>query len=488
MLDIVIINVPGTITDMPLLAPALLKSVVVQHGFTCKTIDFNAKFYNSSISELKDVELYFITNDACNLEATTIANKLIDQWANEIVVLNPVYVAISVFTCQSQTATRLLCKKLKQIRPAIKIILGGQGLTVSGLNGKMGFAKELLDSELIDFYIKSEGERSLVELLKGNTSYPGINSDYFDQIKDLDSLPVPDYSDYDFALYPRPALIVVNSRGCVRRCTFCDVHEHWKYNYRSGKSAANEIIELHKVYGIKDFVFADSLVNGNLKMFVEFLEIMSDYNKTTGAEIKWSGQYIVRSKKQIPRDYWKKLSESGAHKLGLGVETGSDVVRAHMKKQFTNTDLDYTVEMLHQHNITCTFLLIIGYPTETLANFNDTITMLERYKPYANCTISEIEFGTTLGIFPGTPLYKNAAYYNIELDTHENNWIAYNNEELTLSERLWRREYARKYATELGYTLSPDMHGAFLESLKKMYPVFEQRNKVKKLIKLTQQK
>ena len=37
------------------------------------------------------------------------------------------YVAISVFTCQSQTATRLFCEQLKSRFPAIKIILGGQG-------------------------------------------------------------------------------------------------------------------------------------------------------------------------------------------------------------------------------------------------------------------------------------------------------------------------------------------------------------------------
>ena len=101
-----------------------------------------------------------------------------------------------MFTYQNRIAAKLLCESLKQ-QSSVKIIIGGQGLTDGGILGAQGFAKQLIADGLADYYIKSEGERAIVELLKGNFNYPGINSDTFEQIVDLDALPIPDYSDYE---------------------------------------------------------------------------------------------------------------------------------------------------------------------------------------------------------------------------------------------------------------------------------------------------
>lgn len=481
-MDVVIVNVPGTITRMPFLAPAMLKASLVQAGFMCKTVDYNARTYVDYPDSVKELETYFITGNGDKSKAQDLVNKYTD----ELVSLNPTYIALSVFTLDCRIAALMFCERIRQVAPHIKIIVGGQGIASGGINGHLVYAEELLNNKTIDYYIKSEGEVSIVELVKGNTSYPGINSNTFVQIDDLDSLPMPDYSDYDFSLYDVPALLVLGSRGCVRHCSFCDIHDHWKYRYRSGKSVANEIIELSKRHGITDFIFGDSLVNGSIKEFVVFLDSMAEYNKQVETPIKWRGQYIVRSKKQLTEAYWQKLQASGAYQLGIGVETGSDAVREHMNKKFTNADLDYTMEMLLKYGITCTFLLIIGYPTETQVDFEQTLNMLERYKKYANTIITEVEFGSTLGIFLGTPLHKRAKEFNIALDKHENNWISFDNEELTLRERVRRRNYARQYAIDLGYVLPADKHVNVLQSFAENYNVFEQRNKVNKIIWLNQ--
>ena len=41
MYDIIIINVPGTVSRLVPAAPAILKASVEKNGFSCKTIDFN---------------------------------------------------------------------------------------------------------------------------------------------------------------------------------------------------------------------------------------------------------------------------------------------------------------------------------------------------------------------------------------------------------------------------------------------------------------
>ena len=47
MLDIAIVNVPGTLIQVPFAAPALLKASIENAGFTSKTLDFNIRFYQT---------------------------------------------------------------------------------------------------------------------------------------------------------------------------------------------------------------------------------------------------------------------------------------------------------------------------------------------------------------------------------------------------------------------------------------------------------
>ena len=308
MFDIIIVNVPGSVTKTPLAAPALLKSSIEKAGFTCQTIDFNIRFY-IDVKRSDELENYFSTG--INTEMENSASQLMLTYAKEIISNNPKYVGISVFTYQNQIATRLLCYHLRNLSP-VKIVVGGQGLSDGGIQGAQGYAKQLYNDGLIDYWIKSEGEISIVELLRGNTNYPGINSDTFSQIDDIDSLPFPNYDDYDLSLYNAPNFLPITaSRGCVRACSFCDIHEHWKYRYRSGKNVSEEIIHLNKKYNINKFKFTDSLINGSLKEFNQLIKILAEYNKSTSNKISWSSQFIVRQSKQINDDYWKNISESG---------------------------------------------------------------------------------------------------------------------------------------------------------------------------------
>lgn len=481
MIDIAILSVPGLAVRQPQIAPALLKASVEQAGFTCKTVDFNVRLY-TDVDDYQELETYFSTGLNTNQEA--LAEQLVEQWAIELAKLNPKYVGISVFTYQNRTATTLFCKYIRK-HSSSKIVLGGQGLADGGIGGMMSYPVDLQKEGLIDYYIRSEGEVSLVELLKGNVDYPGICSDDFLQIQDLNVLPFPNYDDYDFDQYDIRKIPVIGSRGCVRACTFCDIHAHWKqYKFKSGAKLAEEMIYISERYKISNFACMDSLINGNLKEFKQLTQILSDYNKTASSPITWSSQFIVRSENQLKENYWQLIAESGGYNLSIGVETGSDSVRTHMNKKFTNEDLDYTMRMLHKYNITAVFLMIVGYPTETDKDFQDTLDMFTRYQPYANTVITDINVGSTLGILHNTPLYDKAKEYNIELDKYENNWVALDNLDLTLEKRLQRRAQLKKHILDLGYTIIHDSSGHMLHLLENNIDNFDKRHKLKKLIRI----
>jgi radical SAM superfamily enzyme YgiQ (UPF0313 family) len=484
--DIVILNVPGSITTTPLAAPALLKGSIEKAGFTCRTVDYNIKLY-TEIPNATDLGNYY--SSGLNTEVAAAADKLIEQWAQEVVALDPKFVGISVFTFNNRIATRLFCKHIKKLSTTIKIVLGGQGLSDGGIQGTSGFARDLHKENLVDHWIRSEGEISIVELLKGNLSYPGIDSDTFQQVDNLDEIAFPNYDDYELDKYTPVFLPVTASRGCVYSCSFCDVHEHWKYKSRTGQNVADELMYLNQRYGISEFRFTDSVINGSLKEFRRLTRILAEYNRTTENPITWTSHFIVRPMVQVNEQYWKEIADSGGKQLAMGLETGSDSVRAHMNKNFTNADIDYTLEMLDKYNITCQFIIIVGYPTETEKDFQDTLAMLDRYRPLANRIVEEVFFGTTLSILPGTVLHHNAEKYNIQTDKYEHNWIAFDNPDLTLEKRLERLQYVNKYATDLGYTTDKS-RGDFpmIDLLKNNLDKFNKRNKLKRVIKIRNDK
>ena len=243
------------------------------------------------------------------------------------------------------------------------------------------------------------------------------------------------------------------------------------------------MLHLYKKYNVNEFNFSDSLINGSLKEFRKFIKIITDFNKTLSNPLKWTSQFIVRDKGQVNEEYWQHIAESGGQQLAIGVETGSDSVRMHMNKKFNNADLDYTMSMLEKYNITCSFLMIVGYPTETDKDFQETLDMFARYKHLTHI-ITNINIGSTLGILPGTPLYNNAKEYNIELDKYENNWIAFDNPELTLEKRIQRRHILKDHVLNLGYTIPTDSTEHMLKILGANKEMFSKRLQLKKMIRL----
>lgn len=447
MTDIVFCNVPMVNTKAPFSAPAILKSVVEANGYTSKTIDFNIE---SQIGNLKSF-WQFGQGDALTIQS---AHKCANKWAKQILYHRPKWVGISVFCYTCQIATEMLCIALKSIDKNIKIVLGGNGMGKGGINGDFSWPQNLLASKTIDAYIRSEAEKSIIELLRGNLDFPGINENKnFDQLDNLDIFPHPNYSDYSLKQYPRNTLPITGSRGCVRQCTFCDIHTHWnKFVFRTGQSICDEMRELSDIHQIYRFAFTDSLVNGSMKAYRDFIHALAKHNKSHQS-ITWSGQFIARSHTQMTEEDWKMTSLSGAWELSIGVETGSDRVRNDdIKKKFTNEDLDFCVEMAHKYNIKIWFLMLIGYPTEHEQDFQDTMNLFTKYKKYKDIILPNL--GTTCAILPRTPLFDFAQQNNFTMGKTENEWWWEQNPNLTFKERLRRRVVLGEHCKSLGYKLN----------------------------------
>ena len=409
MKNIVFASVPYTDTQSPLMAPAVLKSIATKAGWSSNTHDLNIKVVRLiEQSRYANQLINFFHHGKSTPEIEQTLYDLFLSHAELLLKSSPDVIGLSIFTYNCQISTKYLCFLIKKISPNTKILLGGAGLS-NNLALKSKFAEELLKHQLIDFYIRGDGENSLYDYLISqitSTDQP-IKNDW-QQLSndDLSRLPVPNYDDYDFSDYRDSATIpILGSRGCVRNCNFCDIHVHWtKFSWRSGEHIFAEMMELHQKYGSCKFMFNDSLINGNLKEYRVLMKLIADYNQVCNPDKKfyWTSLFILRPVQNFTEKDWQLTAAAGGHNLFVGVETFNDKSRFHLGKKFTNEDIEFSIQMAVKYGITFVLLFFIGYITETEDDVDFAINWYKDHVKYKDNLI--INLGTPLGILEGTPL------------------------------------------------------------------------------------
>jgi radical SAM superfamily enzyme YgiQ (UPF0313 family) len=413
MLDILICIIPKILPDAPTVGPSVLKAHIEKEGFTCKVVDFNIDLYHECKN--RDKINHFYEDDYIftmeyfqkefNEDFILFYNDLEDvflKWINIIDKENPKFVGLSLLSTYSLSVAIKLSELIKKHLPHIKIVWGGAAV-------EYGIDQFKENTKLIDHYVYGDGEFSIIELLKGNQT-KGLDNLTINQIKDLNQILLPNYDDIEWNRYENKEwqnpVYITGSRGCVKRCTFCNVYEIWpEYKFRSGQSIANEIIYVKEKYNRTTFKFTDSLVNGSMKAFRDMLNILSQYRKTS-FDWGWTSQWIIRSKTQSPEIDYALMKKAGCSFLEIGLESFSQDVRFHMGKKFTDEDMWWCLEMLQKHQIPHVLLMIVGYPTETEADHQYTLECVQKIFDLGWNTYTRFSFGNTLMLSKNQPLYK----------------------------------------------------------------------------------
>lgn len=457
MTHVVFCSVPYIDTTEPCMAPAVLKSVAEQAGFSARGIDLNIEIVNRvKCSVNKDqLEKFFFEEQVTDSTIDEIV-EYIYLVADRILQEQPKIVGLSLLTYGSQIFTHWLCVHLKSVAPDIAIVIGGTGIRSFLADTSDTWASDLRKSGLIDDYIIGDGEISVVEYLRGNRDYPGINNVNWKQLEDLNVFVHPDYDDYDFDLYQDPCIPVIESRGCVRTCEFCDIIEHWtRFQGRTAQSVFNEIVSQAKKYNIKQISMRNSLTNGNMKVFKELLRLLADYNRPLPAEqqLHWSGYFIIRPASAHPEEFWQDLRDSNAL-LVLGVESVIQRVRYQIGKKFSNEDIDYHLEMGKKYQVPVVLLVIAGYPTETRADFEFTKQWFQDRQQYAGNTVKQILLSVA-SVLPNTELARKKDEYGIVTGQYPSIWI---NHQLGISpqERLEMFDELIQLMQDLGFNAPAD--------------------------------
>ncbi len=330
-----------------------------------------------------------------------------DRLAQQVAEAQPDLVGLTVFTSNLKSALDA-CRQIRAAYPPAKIVLGGAHVHPCH--------RELIEKPFIDFCVRGEGEITIVELaraLSGDGSLEKVKGLTFKDgdhvvvtparpfIEDLDSLPFPARDLLPNHLYvtrlgkSRGRFTAVSaSRGCPFHCDYCSVPRFWPVlRRRSVQNVLDELAEIADVYGIRIVRFTDELITANKKWLVSLCRGMIE--RGLSRKVAWNCDSRVDT---VSEDILEEMKAAGCQVIFYGIEFGSQRILDECGKRTKPSQIKKAVQMTNDAGITPTGNFMIGYPTETRADIEATIDLIE--------TLG-LEFSTASIVvpFPGTDLY-----------------------------------------------------------------------------------
>lgn len=238
-----------------------------------------------------------------------------------------------------------------------------------------------------------------------------IKNDVRSLIKDLNSLPFPDYGDEnkyfiegdeitscDLGLLTYN-LNIMASRGCPFQCSYCcnSVFNTLykgkgpKIRRRSVENVMEEILSLRaKFPNIKRIDFIDEVFAWDEQWSSEFTR---RYKKEVGLPFQ-----CAQHPNMVDKDILKMLKEVGLERVEVGVQSGSEKIRKEFfKRPVSDKKLLKTSQYVNQMGIVPFYDFIVDNPFETEEDRKDGLVFLLKFpRPFHLHIFSLIYFPNTI--------------------------------------------------------------------------------------------
>ncbi|MHB9073584.1 MAG: B12-binding domain-containing radical SAM protein [Desulfobaccales bacterium] len=330
-----------------------------------------------------------------------------EEAAARVLAHRPDIFGLSVMSTNINRGLKLL-KLVKQARPTVTTILGGQHATL--------FDRLLLrEVPEVDLILRGEGEESFPELCRhldspGLTGVPGLSYRHQGEIiqgqpqviRDLDSLPFPDRTLCDFPGYyttwgywqiPAAGRIasMLSSRGCPGHCTFCTriPSELSRWRPRSPENVLQEL-RLLSSQGYDLVIFMDENLTVNASRIDHLCRLIIQDKLPMRFAFEGFLEHLSDSTLDLMR-------QAGFDWAFVGVETGSDPQRRRYRKPSSAHAVGQGIRRAKKHHFLIHAFLIIGGPGETQADLANTRKFLAETQPhFINVNSIKVHPGTQL--------------------------------------------------------------------------------------------
>jgi radical SAM superfamily enzyme YgiQ (UPF0313 family) len=222
-----------------------------------------------------------------------------------------------------------------------------------------------------------------------------------EKLKNLDELPLParhllDNQRYRFPGVEGAITTVKSSRGCPLDCSFCGytLAQGLRFRFRSPANVLAELIEIRRKFGIGHVVFRDPIFTTRK----DRVHAICDGMLAEQLDLHWQCETAV---KVLDRPLLEKMARAGCVHISLGVESGNaEIQRKHCGAKLL--DHEQAVQVFRdarEVGIETRAFCMIGFPEETPAMVEETLSLVER------CDPDQVQF-CAVTAYPGTPLYK----------------------------------------------------------------------------------
>lgn len=358
-------------------------------------VDQLGYFYVAAVLKQAGHDVEFFVNTA-NLE-------------RELIGFRPHLVGLTAVTGNHLWAAET-AQAIKQFLPDTKTILGGPHPT---------YHPEIIKHPGLDFICRGEGESAIVPLVeaiansKDTSNIAGIwtkrgdeifQTPFADLIENLDSIPFPDRSIYKrFALTKRTMFpLMLTSRGCPFRCTFCYaptlaglVKDKGKFvRFRSVENVVNEALALRREYRVHSVDFVDDIFGMHRPWLREFSRRWRD-------EVNLPFSANLRAD-LVDDEAVELLRQAGCNMIAFGLESGNERVRNEiLEKDVATEQIVAAAQQIKSAGIRLVTYNILGAPSETLQEAFDTLTLNQRIRPH-------YAYASVMQPYPGTKIFDKA--------------------------------------------------------------------------------
>jgi len=325
--------------------------------------------------------------------------------------------AVTVMPGPQVTQAVAVCRAVRRIAPGLPIVWGGYFPTQH--------ADVVLQSPLVDFVIRSQGEQPLlhlIETLQFGGSLEGVSSLSWtrdgrvvhnptgaprplDEFPDLpyDQVPMEHYLHKNYL--GRRTVAHYSSFGCPFACGFCAVvamaRRRWLHH--SPARTARALRHLARTYG------ADAVQMHDMDFFISEERTAEIAHRITDLGLRWWALGRADILMRYSDATWRAMRQSGLTMVFSGAESGSDERLAAMNKG-GSASTQVTLELarrMREHGIVPEFSFVLGSPPDPLADLHTTfefIRVLKRVNP-----ATEVVLYTYTPVPADSALYADAA-------------------------------------------------------------------------------
>lgn len=303
---------------------------------------------------------------------------------DDLAALQPDVVGISaLFTAYHREALEV-ARRVKR-RLGVPVVLGGSHVSAA--------PESVLSDPNVDFVIRGEGERPVVELLRhllgrqpveavSNLGYKVAGCRRFNPLADnyaVDKLPHPDLSDFspeDYRLAGKPMTFLITSRSCPHKCSFCSVHTTFgqRYRRRSVGDVLSEI-ELRYAQGYRVIDFEDDNLTYYGDEFKTLCRALTE--RFPRRELEFVAMNGI-SYLSLDQETLELMRRAGFTQLNLALVSSDKTVRWTTKRPHTIEAYLRVVDHAARLGFKVVSYQILGLPNESLDSMVQTLAFNAR--------------------------------------------------------------------------------------------------------------